>query len=100
MDNLNEKINKAVNEVFEYASWDMLHLVDNIIGRIDWDNFDDDASNDLYDELAQAIDDSLIYYDDQWTVAKHYANGPADLDWQSALYQLIDDLHDVIARVL
>lgn len=97
MIDLDERKNKAVNEVFEFASWDMLDLVDDIIGRIDWDEME---AGDPYDQIAQAVEDSLIYYKDQWTIAQHYANGPADLDWQNALYQLLDDISDIVTRVL
>ena len=96
MDNLNNRKKKAIWEVFENASWDMLHLVEDILDRIDWEELE----NDPYDQVAQAVDDSLIYYDDQWTVAKYYSCGPADLDWQNAIYTLLDDIHDIIDRVI
>lgn len=57
-----------------------------------------ETTND--EEMYQAIDDSLIYYNSQWTVIEHYFN-PSDkeMNWANAMDYLINDIYQVIALI-
>ena len=70
----------------EYTTPDFTDLVKDIFDRIDCDNKDD-----LSDCVMQAIDEGLIYYDDEWTVLKHYCT-PQDANWETAIGLFIDEM--------
>ena len=47
------------------------------------------------EELQQAIDDSLIYYDDQWEIMKHYQN-PEEANFNEAIEEFYEDLAEIL----
>ena len=47
------------------------------------------------EELQQAIDDSLIYYDDQWEIMKHYQL-PQDANFDEAMEEFYEDLVEIV----
>ena len=47
------------------------------------------------EELQQAIDDSLIYYDDQWEIMKHYQN-PEEANFNEAMEEFYEDLAEIL----
>lgn len=73
-----------------YVSDDFLGVVENILGRID--DFTDD------DEIMSAVDDALIYDDDQWDVMKHYQR-PSEANFDEAIEYLIDDIYSIANRI-
>lgn len=78
---------KAFQRAFgDYTAPDFTDLVEDIFDRIDCDNEDD-----LSECVIQAIDEGLIYYDDEWTVLKHYCT-PQDADWNTAIEQFVDEM--------
>jgi hypothetical protein len=80
---------------FNYSvDFEFLDIVAIILDRIDFEG-------DLEDEIDVAIDDSLIYIEDQWTVAKFYAPSPADLDWDEVLLNgLSVDIHVIAEEII
>lgn len=80
---------------FNYSvDFEFLDIVAIILDRIDFEG-------DLEDEIDVAIDDSLIYIEDQWTVAKFYASSPADLDWDEVLLNgLSVDIHILAEEII
>lgn len=80
---------------FDYSvDFEFLDIVAIILDRIDFEG-------DLEDEINVAIDDSLIYIEDQWTVAKFYAPSPADLDWDEVLLDgLSVDIHILAEEII
>ncbi len=80
---------------FDYSvDFEFLDIVAIILDRIDFEG-------DLEDEIDVAIDDSLIYIEDQWTVAKFYAPSPADLDWDEVLLNgLSVDIHVIAEEII
>ena len=79
----NEDFTK-VRIALDTDDYDYLKVIEDIIDRID----------DLNDEewVYSAINDSLIYYKDQWTVLQHFFV-PQDANWNLAVELLIDDLY-------
>ncbi len=78
---------KAFQRAFgDYTTPDFTDLVEDIFDRIECDDRDD-----LSECVIQAIDEGLIYYDDEWTLLKHYCT-PQDADWNTALEQFIDEM--------
>lgn len=63
--------------------YDYLDVVEDIIDRVD-------DLND-YDQIIDALNDSLIYYSDQWIVLQHFFN-PQDANWNEAMKLLMNDL--------
>ena len=47
------------------------------------------------EDLQQAIDDSLIYYDDQWEIMKYYQN-PKEANFNEAMMEFYDDLLEIL----
>lgn len=47
------------------------------------------------EELWQAIDDSLIYYDDQWEIMKYYQN-PEEANFNEAMEEFYNDLVEIL----
>lgn len=78
---------------FNYSvDFEFLDIIALILDRIDFEG-------DLEDEIDVAINDSLIYIEDQWTVAKFYAPSPADLDWNEVLNDLSNDIHELAEKI-
>ena len=47
------------------------------------------------EELQQAIDDEIIYYDDQWEIMKHYQN-PEKANFNEAMEEFYNDLVEIL----
>lgn len=47
------------------------------------------------EELWQAMDDTLIYYDDQWEIMKHYQN-PEEANFNEAMEEFYNDLVEIL----
>ena len=88
---INEQLKIKIRNEFGYS--DIIGVVEAIISRIEG-LYD---INDLYEAISQAIDDELIYYDDQWEVLKYYFS-PTDLDlsFGKAIEFLIDDIYKIL----
>lgn len=68
-------------------------IADLIYLRIDEDEVND--SNDLYDAIIDALNDEVIYYNQQWTILEFYCL-PQDANWNDAIELFIDDLLQAI----
>ena len=47
------------------------------------------------EELWQAMDDTLIYYDDQWEIMKQYQN-PEEANFNEAMEEFYNDLVEIL----
>lgn len=47
------------------------------------------------EELWQAMDDTLIYYDDQWEIMKYYQN-PKEANFNEAMEEFYNDLVEIL----
>ena len=82
---------RDIAEYFDFRGTDaFFDLVEDIIDRIDEDDFFDDRLEAVWD----AIDSGLIYYDDQWEVLKHYCT-PFDANWEDAIEEFANDVVNV-----
>lgn len=89
------KYKALIGEHFDHSfDFEFLDIVATILDRIDFD-----LKEDLDDEIDVAISDSLIYDEDQWTVAKFYVSSPADLDWDDVLNDLSNDIHELAEKI-
>ncbi len=84
---------------------DFLGIVEGIIDRIDFDDVVEQAydipyhADDYLNEaLTDAIDDELIYTDDQWEVLKHYCT-PQNANFNDAYMALWDDCYSVASGI-
>lgn len=79
---------------FDYSvDFEFLDIIALILDRIDFEE-------DLDDEIDVAINDSLVYIKDQWTVAEFYVSSPADLDWDEVLNDLSNDIHTIAKEII
>lgn len=71
------KINKeeTISKLGHIMSWKALNVAENVIDRVE--DFEDDNS-ELFDEIYRAVDDELIYSEDQWDIVANYIK-PEDL---------------------
>ena len=84
------KINeKKFTEVFGFGK--LADIASEILDRAGYDREEADASEKIID----ALNDSLIYSDDQWEIMKAYQN-PEEANFQNALEYFINDLLSVI----
>lgn len=84
-----EIIRNIIGLVTDYSfDWDYISVLENAISRIE--NWDDD------EEIHQALDDSLIYYVDQWTIMAHHQD-PKDANLYDAFEDTIEDIYEYIA---
>lgn len=79
----------AYKRTFKRDSWDYDDLVDDLVDRIDYR----DWKRDEYDAVYQAMDEGLIYTDDQWTMLKEHCT-PQDIDFNYAWEQTQNDVMD------
>ncbi len=84
-----------MNAVYDYyrgvpVSDNFLGTVEGILGRIDDYNDEED--------IMGAIDDELIYDDDQWEVMKHYQR-PSEANFNEAIEYLIDDIFAIASKL-
>lgn len=60
---------------------------------------DDREDADASEKVIDALNDSLIYYDDQWEIMKAYQN-PEEANFQNALYDLWRKIGRIKKQVL
>lgn len=71
-------------------SWETQYLIENILNRIDNPNDDED--------IWQSIDDSIIYYKDQWTIIKEYCS-PTEANWEYAIQEFTNMIFSLTAQL-
>jgi len=86
---------KVLSDVFGFNS-DIIGIAENVISRIDFNEFDKD---DIYSIIDTAMNDELIYYNDQWTMMMFYQL-PQEANFENAWYNFEDDLYKVITEII
>lgn len=87
----------VIAEHFDYTGdFDFLDIVANVIDRID--DIEELGDDDIYDEVMSAIDDELIYDDDQWRIMRFYQR-PNDANLNEAFEQLTNDCAEIVAKI-
>lgn len=91
------EIRSAIGKHFDYSvAFELVDIIENVINRIDFDEVDDD---DLYDAIMTAIDDELIYSEDQWEIMKQYQS-PQDASWEEAIDEFYNDVYAIVEDLL
>lgn len=90
---------KYMTNKLGYGVGEFVYLVDDLVSRaIDYDI--DEINEDNVDEyVKQAMDDGLIYYDDEWLMLKAYCN-PKKANYNDAYDELYTDLVNIITNIL
>lgn len=70
---------------------DINGIAENVLSRID----DDELEDNVYDAVAYAMNDELIYTDDQWAMIREYCT-PHDASFDDAWFMFENDLVDAI----
>lgn len=70
---------------------DINGIAEHVLMRID----DDELKDNVYDAVACAMDDELIYTDDQWAMIREYCT-PHDASFSDAWFMFENDLVDAI----
>ena len=92
-DYLDSKYKNIISEHFDYTGdFEFLDIVADIISRID--DFGDE------EDIWRAIDNALIYIEDQWTIAKFYASSPKDCDWDTIISDFDNDIYSICDKIL
>lgn len=86
---------REVIRYFERGTDNFFDIADDIIDRIDEDDF---INEDSYDAVSKAVDEGLIYTNDQWEVLKHYCN-PSDADFDYAIEEFINDIVNIAEEI-
>lgn len=93
---LKEAMDPIKQVVYDYMSEDggvvpdgMFDLLCNLVGRVD--DYTDE------DDIYRAVDDGMIYTDDQWTAYRFYCDmgDPVDQMWEG----LTNDVYNICARL-
>lgn len=76
---------------------DMYTLANSIVNALEESELTANAveCDDIVDSVYEAVERSIIYYDDQWTLMRHYQL-PEKANLMEAIVSLIDDLLMII----
>ena len=87
----------VIAEHFDYTGdFDFLDIVADVIDRID--DIEELGDDDIDDEVRESIDDTLIYYDDQWRIMRFY-QVPSEANLDEAIDQLADDCVEIVTKI-
>lgn len=87
-------IRRAIFRVHDVMEDTYTQVVADITSRA----LDNNPEEDVYEAVAQAIDDGLIMYNDQWAVIEHFTL-PAAID-ESTYYEVMQRLSEDVVRVV
>ena len=87
------KINKeeTMSKLEQIMSWEAQSVAENVIERVE--DFEDE-NNELFDKICWAVDDELIYTEDQWDIIKNYIEPSSigSISFNDIINQFIDDI--------
>ena len=84
-----KKYEELLNEKFAWS--DVYDIARNLVERIDKNDADADIASALYD----ALDEELIYTEDQWTLCKYYTT-PDNCSWNDVIEEFYNDLYPIV----
>lgn len=88
-----QKNQKNLNDLFGYG--EIRNIADAILDRAE-ENIED--YSDPYDAIVDALNDELIYEDDQWTIMKQYQR-PSEANFTEAVEEFINDLNECVLKL-
>lgn len=83
-------VSQAIYDTFQTGSDKFIDIVRDLVDRVD--NYEDE------EDIMRAIDDGLIYTEDQWEVMKHYQS-PSDANFNDAMESLISDIFAICSTI-
>lgn len=86
--------NEKIHNIF--GSYEMIDIATTTLCRIDLESIDDGC--DTINNIFNAVDDTIIYYNIQWEIMKHYQN-PKDANLDEAINDFLYDLNLCIEEV-
>ena len=86
---INKKETLAKLEII--MSYEAVSVAENVIERVE--DFED-KDNELFDKICWAVDDELIYTDDQWDIIKNYIEPSyiGSISFNDIINRFIDDI--------
>lgn len=91
---LEQKLDIVLRHFFSNNYYDetrYVSIVSNIVERM----LDNDYDEDEYDKVYSALNDSLIYYEDQWIVLRYHFIDPKEANFDEAIEYLIENCIEV-----
>lgn len=88
-----QKNQKNLNDLFGYG--EIRNIADTILDRAE-ENIED--YSDPYDAIVDALNDELIYEDNQWTIMKQYQR-PSEANFTEAVEEFINDLNECVLKL-
>lgn len=88
------KINKkeTMSKLSQIMSYEAQSVAENVIDRIE--DFED-KNSELFDKICWAVDDELIYTDDQWDIIINYIQ-PSDIG-STSFYDIVSNfIEDIL----
>lgn len=86
-------LDRELRKVFGFS--DVNNIASGVIERIDFD----DEDLDIDEALLDAINDYIIYYDDQWEIMKFYQN-PTEANFSEAIEEFYSDCYNVVMNLI
>jgi hypothetical protein len=78
-------------KLVRHFNGDFAGIAENVLSRIDADEIEKDP----YEAVLQAMDDELIYTEDQWAMIEYYCT-PQNADFNGAWEDFANDLMSAI----
>lgn len=102
-----ETIAQAIGKYFDYSlDFEFQDVVKDIVESaledIEYRKREDGVGADQIDAtdvVANALDERLIYYKEQWAVLHHYCT-PQDANWERAEEALFNDVLNIVTSLL
>lgn len=90
-----EKLKKKITD---YIYWrDLPAIACDCVERLG--DIDPEDSDEIMQSIYEAVDDSVIYYDDQWEIIE-WACSPVEANWHDAIDYFYDELYECVMRAL
>ena len=89
----------AKNEIYAQFNWDsgVCDVIDEILPRIELDGLNED---NILERIEYALDDALIYTDDQWSLIKYYSYPTEPITISGASEEFAKDLANYLDWLL
>lgn len=92
------------NDVYKYFDrhngfgfGNFIYIADDIVScAMEYEGLNED---NVYDAVCDAIDNDLVYYDDQWNVLKYYCV-PSEANWEKALDEFTNDIANIVSDLI
>ena len=89
----------AKNEIYAEFSWDsgICGVIDEVLPRIELDGLN---GENIVERIEYALDDALIYTDDQWALIKYYSSPTEPMAISRVIEEFARDLANYLGWLL